>query len=195
MSWLKRDDQRCLHPKIGALTDREYRAFDALNEYCGRVRNQGIFHADDVRHAMYATPKGARSVTRRELARFVEHRLVDQLSTETQPSYDRDATETQPKPDLHKIHDWDQYQPKDPTGAARKRLERERNQTQRPETVTRQSPDNPRTSHAQVTPSRARVPVPSQKELKAVEVNGSEPDHDRTALDHFLETVELREMP
>jgi hypothetical protein len=149
VSWLKRDDQRCIHPKIGELTDREYRALDALHEYCARTRNDGCYQLADLRRAVYLTPAGPRSPSRLMNAKWLRLRLVDQLTD-----------------DEYQIHDWSEYQPKDPTGAERKRLERERKATQDPDTLTGQSQDtsqdNHGTRHSDVTPSRARVPVPSR---------------------------------
>jgi hypothetical protein len=73
--------------------------------------------------------------------------------------------------DVYQIHDWDNYQPKDPTGAERKRLERERKQAETQDKVTELSQDNHATRHSDVTPSRARVPVPSRPITTSQSVN------------------------
>lgn len=145
MSWLRIDDQRCLHPKVGELSDREYRALDALYEYCARTNNSGYYHEADLRHAVYVTPTGPRSPTRKTNEKWLQIGLVDEVAG-----------------GLYRVHDWDDYQPKDPTGAQRKRLERERKQGSPQDSVTGQSQDNDVTGHAKNRDSRARGPVPSR---------------------------------
>lgn len=142
MAWLRHDDQRCLNRKIGQLTDVEYRALDGLHEYCARARNGGNFARTDLHFALYVTPRGPRHVTQKHLNSFVKHGLVD-LTEEG-----------------FKVHDWDVYQPKDPTAAERMQRHRDRNADRNgtvTDAVTPASPD--RDSRAR-GPSR---PVPNTK--------------------------------
>lgn len=111
MAWLRIDDQRCLNRKIGMLTDGEYRALDGLYSYLTRARVGGEFTLSELPFALYITPSGPKRVTRRHLEKFLKARLIDKTETG------------------YKAHDWDEYQPKDPTAADRMRRHRARNNT------------------------------------------------------------------
>lgn len=109
MSWLRIDDQFSMNGKVGELSDAELRALLALWAYCSRRKNGGAFYDRELKHAIYTTPRGARSVTPRHLARFCELSLVI------------------PDGDVYFVNDWSSYQPKDPTAADRMRAHRKRN--------------------------------------------------------------------
>lgn len=108
MSWLRIDDQMALNRKIGELSDADYRALHALWSYCVRAKNDGDFTLDEIRHAAYTTPRGARFVRHQHVSRFTELGLVN---TE-------DGV-------IFSVNDWRTYQPVDPTSAERKRRWRE----------------------------------------------------------------------
>jgi hypothetical protein len=110
MSWLRIDDQMPLNGKVGRLTDTEYRALVALWAYCSRRKternrrqSEGFFDPIEVRFAIYATPTGPKSVTNRQLKRFLDLGLV------------------QVQGEGFVVHNWRKYQPKDPTSAERMR--------------------------------------------------------------------------
>lgn len=92
MSWLRVDDRFADHPKIGALTDREFRIWVRTLCYCARYRDPTV---DD------ATLAAVKGLDRKRVERFFELDLLD-----------REA-------DSFVIHDWHEYAPKDPTGADR----------------------------------------------------------------------------
>ena len=108
MSWLRIDDQMPLNGKVGELTDTEYRALTALWAYCARKRNDGVFARSEIRHAIYATPRGPRCVRDPQLERYINLGLVH------------------PEGDVYAVNDWRKYQPNDPTAAERMRRFRER---------------------------------------------------------------------
>jgi hypothetical protein len=112
MSWLRIDDAMPVNGKLGDLTDAEFRALLALWAYCARKGNGGTFVLDELRHAIYTTPRGPRCVRNEHLSRFLEVGLV--------------ATEDG---GVFAVNDWGKYQPKDPTSAERKRRWRDRSST------------------------------------------------------------------
>jgi hypothetical protein len=146
MAWLRIDDLAVLNPKLGELTDGDFRALLALWSYCARRRNDGRFKADEIRHASYASPKGAANVDQGHLQRFVQTGLI---------------THRGGKADLYEIKDWAVYQPKDATAAERQRAYRARNANRngdRNENVT----------------SRARIPSRPSKDGTVVRDAGDE---------------------
>jgi hypothetical protein len=110
MSWLRIDDQFVTNGKLGELSDPELRALLALWAYCSRRQNQGVFYERELKHALYATPRGPRCVTTKHLERFCELSLVV------------------PQDGAYLVNDWRKYQPRDPTSAERQRAWRERNE-------------------------------------------------------------------
>lgn len=108
MSWLRIDDSMPLNGKVGELTDAEYRALVALWAYCSRKRNGGEFDREELRHAIYTTPRGPRAVKDIQLDRFLQLGLVNSTNG------------------VCAVNDWSKYQPKDPTAAERMRRHRER---------------------------------------------------------------------
>ncbi len=108
MTWLRVDDSMPLNGKVGDLTDAEYRALIALWAYCSRKRNGGVFAREEIRHAMFATPRGPKAVREVQLDRFLEFGLV------------------RAEGDFCAVNDWSKYQPKDPTAADRMRSLRKR---------------------------------------------------------------------
>lgn len=110
MSWLRMDDHFPMNGKLGELSDAELRALLALWAYCSRRQNDGVFFDRELKHAIYATPRGPRRVTAKHLERFCELSLVV------------------PDGDVFVVNDWRKYQPKDPTSAERQRAWRERHE-------------------------------------------------------------------
>lgn len=109
MSWLRIDDSISINGKLGSLTDAEFRALLALWSYCARRKNSGEFSLDEIRHAMYATPRGPKSVRPIHVSRFVDLGLVN---TDDGVAF--------------AVNDWSTYQPRDPSAAERMRRYRER---------------------------------------------------------------------
>lgn len=108
MSWHRTDDSASLHPKLGKLADDEARALAwGLWLYCARNRTEGTFTLDDLPHMAYLTPKGPRAVTTQMIRRFTQLRLVDDHGNGTLS-----------------IHDFRDYNPKDPTAADRMKKHR-----------------------------------------------------------------------
>lgn len=103
MRWFRMDATMPLNAKVGELSDGDFRALVALWSFCSRKRNGGHFSAQELRHVVYTSPKGARHVKPAQLERFCEVSLVVS---------DGDA---------YKVNDWDVYQPTDPTGAERQK--------------------------------------------------------------------------
>lgn len=137
MSWGRRDDMRSLNPKIGQLTDAEYRALDGLMDYVCRSHMDGSFSRVDLKFATYLTPKGPRHVTQRVIDKLIQVGLVDPV-------------ENPANPHDYYIHDWLEYNPKDPTAA-----ERMRNY--------RRNKDRNGDRNATVTRARAARPVPQSQ--------------------------------
>lgn len=92
MSWLRIDDGFSDHPKIGVLTDSEFRVWIRTLCYCARYRDPTV---DD------ATIAAVSGLNSRRIRRFFDLNLL------------------QREGDGFVVHDWDTYAPKDPTGAAR----------------------------------------------------------------------------
>lgn len=134
MSWLRLDDGVMLNPKVGELTDPEFRALLGLWSYCARRKNEGRFKADEMQWAIYVTSKGPANVSQSHLARFIEVGLIVPRGG---------------KANLYEVKDWAYYQPKDPTAADRQKRYRDRN-AERNATVTESLPR-----------ARASRPVPS----------------------------------
>jgi hypothetical protein len=100
MGWLRLDDGFAMHPKVAALSDRDYRSWTKVLLYCARYRTQG-----DV------PPKALKEVginvkTRQNL---LESGLLD-IDDEGFIS----------------VHDWADFNPPDPTNAERQKRWRER---------------------------------------------------------------------
>lgn len=92
MSWLRIDDAFADHPKIGQLTDREFRVWMKTLCYCARYKDPTVD----------ATTIGSvAGLDSRKINRFAELGLLDDLGAS------------------RVIHDWQVYAPKDPTGAER----------------------------------------------------------------------------
>jgi hypothetical protein len=94
MAWLRLDDSFSTHPKILALTDAEFRVWIRLLCHCARHRRSVVDAA---------TRRELRGLGPRRIARFVSLGLLDELA-----------------PGAYAVHEWTQFQPKDPTAAARK---------------------------------------------------------------------------
>lgn len=111
MSWLRLDDSAVINPKIGQLTDRQFRALIALWSYCARRGNGGRFRISELQHMIIATPRGSSHVDHASIMAMITAGLV------TRPRGYAGVLE---------VKDWAQYQPKDPTAAERMRRYRAR---------------------------------------------------------------------
>lgn len=92
MSWLRIDDGFADHPKIGVLTDKEFRVWMKTLCYCARYQDPTVDEA---------TMGSISGLSVKTLARFVGLGLLDKRLTS------------------HVVHDWVAYAPKDSTGAER----------------------------------------------------------------------------
>ncbi len=92
MSWLRIDDGFASHPKIAALSDRELRVWLRLLCYCSRQSDPSV---DAV------TRQEVVGLTAAAVRRFADLELLDASG----PNWE--------------IHHWEDYQPKDMTGAER----------------------------------------------------------------------------
>jgi hypothetical protein len=92
MSWLRVDDGFAEHPKLEALTDRQFRLWAKLLGRCARYRTDG--------HVPAGILVGIR-IKDSDIARFKDLGLLDENGTGVV------------------IHDWSDYNPKDPTKADR----------------------------------------------------------------------------
>lgn len=163
MSWLRHDDMRSLNRKIGQLGDAEYRALDALMEFVSRSKMDGTFDQHEIKLAAYLTPNGPKRVTQRQLNRYLELGLVDD---NTDPA----------NPHQYKIHDWDTYNPKDPTAAERMRNYR-RNQ------------DRNADRNENVTHARASRPVPNNGSTEGSSVSNKSQSQEPSTTSRARETL------
>jgi hypothetical protein len=115
MTWFRVDDTMILNGKVGDLSDSELRSLLGLWSFCSRSKNDGEFILDDLRHAVFATPRGPRIVRAEHVSKFVSMGLVN---TEDGVAFS--------------VNDWRTYQPKDPTGAERQKRYRDRDKTVTP---------------------------------------------------------------
>lgn len=165
MSWGRFEDGVSINPKLAELNDRERRILgDALWAYCARERNGGHFDVKELRHAFYLAGHKTYRCTTRHLHRFVETGLVDDLGN-----------------GQYKVHNWERYQPQDPTASERKRRQRAKQQ--------RDSHDSDqRDSHNRDDRDLARTrPVPSRPVTTSV----SQERAPQTATDGLPETSDL----
>ena len=108
MAWLRIDDTAPINRKRGQLTGQEKASLEAVWAYCARTKNGGIFTLDDLEYCAHVTAGKLQKTTPRELKTFVEAGLVD--------AHEDGIT--------FSVHDWNEYQPKDPTAAERKQRSR-----------------------------------------------------------------------
>lgn len=92
MSWLRIDDGFAFHPKIGKLSDRNFRVWMRVLCHCSRYEDPTVDEA---------TIGEVKGLTEATVARFAEVGLLDKSGHSFE------------------IHDWAKYQPKDSTGAER----------------------------------------------------------------------------
>ena len=158
MAWLRIDDSECLDPDVGELSPVEYQARHALLQYCARKhRDDGVFRDREAVHAVYATPKGARSVTRPQLARFVTLDLVRTLESYTDDELTALEIERPDGTGWLRPNNWERYNPpRDKTAAERQRRAKSRRDSRVSDTVTHGDTTVPRAQ------ARVRVPVPSR---------------------------------
>lgn len=98
MAWLRLDDHFLEHPKVVGLTDRQLRVHLAVMLYCQRYQTGGAIPRTALSH-LGATPA--------TVSRFLELALWDEQDG------------------LLRVHDFDRYNPRDPTNAARQKRYRE----------------------------------------------------------------------
>lgn len=188
VSWLRVDDSECLDPDVGELSPVEYQARHALLQYCARKhRDDGVFRDREAIHAVYATPKGARSVTRPQLARLIALNLVRRLESYTDDELTALGIERPDGTGWLRPRNWERFNPpRDNTAAERQRRYYSRRSSRRENTVSDDVSNGDETvPRAQ---ARAPVPVPSRNtEPQAValdadaepdETNGPRPDHE-----------------
>jgi hypothetical protein len=127
MSWLRVHDGEVLDPRVGELTDGEYRARQALMQFCAREHPEdGLFAAEEIIHAIYTTPRGARSVTRRHLARFqqlgmvrrrAEYSAGEIVALDLQDDWEEVDTRL-------RVHRWERYNPpRETSGEIQRRVD------------------------------------------------------------------------
>lgn len=132
MTWLRIDDKMLRHPKILELTDREFRVYMRALCYCAEYGTAGKL-----------TPRAARDVgiTILFARKLVKIRLLDDLGN-----------------GAAQIHDWDIYNPGDPTAKQRK----QRWKTKQAARLERHKNTNGTPQERVPTPAR---PFPYPKEL------------------------------
>lgn len=113
MSWLRIDDGFASHPKLAGLTDLQHRIWIRTLCYCAKYNSPEL---TDER--LGEIPGFDGGVTGRLMRVFLGARLVDCLDGH------------------YLVHDWDEYQPKDSTGAERQRRYRAKRNVTRNEAVT-----------------------------------------------------------
>lgn len=137
MTWLRTDDGFTNHPKFEGWTPLQKWSFFDLMHYCARYRTKGRIPADYT-----LLPRG----------------VTPSLITLAHNSKWLDQDES----GVYWIHDWNIYNPDDPTATARKRAQRERDQNR---DITRDADrDKRRDTDRDKTVTRAlahAVPVPS----------------------------------
>lgn len=172
MSWLRTDDREVLDARIGSLDDNLYRAWSALKQFCAREqRDTGIFPVVDIVHAVYATPKGPKSLTSSGLAKLHDLDLVrkqDDYSDEEMGAFDFDWPD---EGEWMRVHNWERFNPpRDKTSTERKRRQRKRGDLKVADVSRRDIDVTSRVTdlagHGPVTAPRVRasapVPVPSR---------------------------------
>lgn len=104
MAWVRLDDGFAVNGKIAQLSDPEFRTWVRLLCHCGKVQDPTVDKVT-VQEVVGLTPK--------RVDRYAELRLLDPID------------------DDYEVHDWEQYQPKDVTGAERQARWRARNNAKR----------------------------------------------------------------
>ncbi len=142
MPWLRLDDKFTRNRKVAALSDREFRVHMRVLCYCAEFKTGG-----NLPLGVWSEVAG---LTRAIGRKFVSLGLWD----------DEDG--------FLSVHDWHQYNPPDPTGAARQARYRERHRSN----TSRNGGDNGKSNAAVTaevtsrsreagTPAQSRTPVPS----------------------------------
>lgn len=130
MSWLRLDDGFPQHPKIAALTDRQFRDWLTLLAYCARYKTGGEVPEGSLRVL------GVRSAS---VAAFQELGLLEDLT----------------------VHDWEKYNPADPTNAERQARHRTRK---------RNAPRNGESNASHAGGQARAVPSPTRTSTTSSEV-------------------------
>lgn len=194
VSWGRVDDRTCLDSRVGQLTDAEYRAREALLQFCLReYRDHGLFPAVAIIHAAYATPKGPKAVTRKQLARLRELGFVltrDEYSSETLEKLGITWPETEHE--WLRINAWEKYNPpRDKTAAERQRRKRQSEKADESHgDVTDTSRRDNRDGH---TPSHAGTCASSVPSRPKQEPQATTSEHEPAAagLHDLLNTLEV----
>lgn len=92
MTWLRIDDGFASHPKIGKLSDRDFRVWMRVLCHCARYEDPTVDEA---------TMAEVKDLTSQRIARYRELGLLDRSGRSFE------------------VHDWVHYLPKDKTGADR----------------------------------------------------------------------------
>lgn len=164
MAWGRTDDRACLDSRVGQLTDPEYRARDALMQFCLREhRDTGIFPAERIVAAAYATPTGPRAVTKKQLEQLKKLGFVREKTDYTDQELEALDIEWPNEEGWLRINAWEKYNPpRDTTNADRQRRYRKRHTVSN--TVTQD--EGNAVTNAPVTDPRTRAPrassVPSR---------------------------------
>jgi hypothetical protein len=158
MSWGRFDDSVSSNPKLSELNDRERRILgDGLWAYCARERNGGHFNVKELHHAYYHARLKTYRCTNAHLHHFIELGLVDDLGD-----------------GQYKVHNWERYQPQDPTAAERQRRHRAKQQR---DSHNRDNRDNNTTRHDRYDrDSRAGDPSRPVTTLEPKAVAGTTPN-------------------
>ena len=126
MAWLRIDDGFPENRKVLALPRRERWTWLEVMAYCARQQNGG------------QVPNSSSDIVRHATPAFIQAAFDAGLLVLTDTGYE--------------VHDWDEYNPKDPTNAVRQ--QRYRNAKRNAEVTENVTDENVTT----VTPPRARVP-------------------------------------
>jgi hypothetical protein len=109
VSWLREDDHETLDPKIGELTDAEYRALHALRQFVAReYHDTGVFPPERAKHAIYTTPRGPRAPNQGATHKFLKLGLLRNYHSYTDAERVALAITDWPEGWL-RIHHWEKY--------------------------------------------------------------------------------------
>ena len=189
MSWGRTDDSKVLDPDIGSLTDTEYRSHDALLQYCLREhRDTGIFHESELRHAIYATPRGPKATTRKHLSRLAELTLVTTRDDYTDEELNALDISWPNRDGHYRIRNWEKFNPpRDLTAAERKRRERANKAKQPRDSHTKVTDESRRDNRDSHGPSHARQRLrPPSRPVLTTSLEAQAPQ-DQDATDHANE--------
>jgi hypothetical protein len=134
MAWLRIDDKFGQHPKVLALSDREFRIHITTLCYCAEYGTDGVIPKSAFRQL---------SITNRIVSRFFSLELWEEINGEL------------------RIHDFRKFNPIDPTSAERKARFRQGNTLQQERNGNAQGTDEEQERNGPRGRAHAPVPVPS----------------------------------